>query len=227
VAAAQPGGPSVAFTPPLGAQESSNVMQADLARAGTFSDDLYPLNQALDLAKKLGPGGMGPGSKGRQEFESFLYGLAPSLVPPEMRDKIKTYAELEKYLINNASQRAQNLGPHTNDGLAAATTGSPNVHINDLAGVDLIKAQIGLRRMEHVRTLENSKKGPVAYLGEKSKWGVNQDPRAYMIDMMTPEQVKKLHDSLKGEDRKRFNNSLRAAIESGVVAAPEAQSAAR
>jgi hypothetical protein len=202
---------------PPGSGESAQAYQGDLIRAGNFKSDITPLTRALDLAKSLGPGGMAPGSKGRQEFESYVYGLMPSLVPPSMQDKIKNYAELEKYLVNNASQRAQNLGPHTNDGLAAATTGSPNVHINDLAGIDLIKAQIALRRMEHSQTLQATKAGPANYTAEKAKFSAGQDPQAYAIDMMEPEQIKKLQGTLKGPARARFNASLKAAIDSGVV----------
>lgn len=216
-AIAGPGG--FAAGPAAGGSESAQAMVADQARQGTFGQDIYPLQRALDLAQKLGPGGMAPGSKGRQEFESFVYGLTPQLVPAGMQDKIKNYAELEKYLVNNASQRAQNLGPHTNDGLAAATTGSPNVHINDLAGVDLIKAQIGLRRMEYAQVAQASKAGGANYLSEKAKFAPQQDPRAYMADMMTPDQIKKLHMTLTGADRAKFNSSYQSAISSGAMSA--------
>jgi hypothetical protein len=207
---------------PPGSGASAEVYQRDLVRAGNFKQDVYPLERALELSKKLGPGGMAPGSKGRQDFESMIYGMIPSLVPAAMQEKIKNYAELEKYLVQNASQRAQNLGPHTNDGLAAATTGSPSVHINDLAGVDLIKAQIALRRMEHAQTLQAARVGPANYTAEKARFSAGQDPQAYALDLMEPDQIQKLHKALKGADRDRFNDSLQAAIESGaIVASPE------
>ena len=206
-------------TPP-GTAESAQAMQGDLIRAGGFSTDIYPLNRALELAKSLGPGGMGPGSEGRQKFESFVYSLLPQLVPASMQDKIKNYAELEKYLVNNTQNRAQNLGPHTNQGLATAVTGSPNVQINDLAGVDLIKAQIALRRMEQAQTFQAAKAGPVGYTTAKGTFAANQDPAAYGIDLMSPEQIQKLQKTLKGPERSRFNASLKAAIESGVVSPP-------
>jgi hypothetical protein len=211
---------AVPGSPPLGAGTSAEAYQRDLLRAGNFKQDIFPLTRALELAKSLGPGGMAPGSKGRQEFESYVYGLMPSLVPPAMQDKIKNYAELEKYLVNNASQRAQNLGPHTNEGLAAATTGSPNVHINDLAGIDLIKAQIALRRMEHAQTLQAAKAGPANYTAEKAKFAAGQDPQAYAVDLMEPEQRQKLHITIRGTARDRFNDSLAAAIDSGAIDAP-------
>ena len=202
---------------PQGSDISSSAMQADLAREGSYQSDINPLRKALELAQKLGPGGMAPGSKGRQEFESFVYGLAPSLVPANMQDKIKNYAELEKYLVNNASQRAQNLGPHTNEGLATATTGSPNVHINDLAGVDLIKAQLAIRNMEHAQVMQAAKGGGPNYTTNKAAFSSLHDPRAYAINTMSPDDIKKLQATLKGPERAKFNQSLRAAIDSGVV----------
>jgi hypothetical protein len=212
---------SVVGLPP-GSSTSAEVYQRDLVRAGNFKQDIYPLERALELAKKLGPGGMAPGSKTRQDFESMVYGMMPSLVPEAMKEKIKNYAELEKYLVQNASQRAQNLGPHTNEGLAAATTGSPNVHINDLAGIDLIKAQIALRKMEHAQTLQAARSGPANYTLEKGKFSAGQDPRAYALETMEPEQIQNLTKSLKGAERDQFIDSLEAAVDSGAVkASPE------
>jgi len=193
------------------------MMQADLARESSYGQDIVPLTKALALAQKLGPGGMAPGSKGRQDFESFMYGLAPQLVPAAMQDKIKNYAELEKYLTNNASQRAQNLGPHTNEGLATAVTGSPNVHINDLAGIDLIKVQLALRKMEHAQVLQAAQGGGPNYTANKSGMAPQFDPRAFAIDTMSPDEIQKLQTTLKGPERARFNRSLKAAIDAGVI----------
>ena len=209
----------VTGTPP-GSETSAGVMQADLARAGTYSSDIFPLNRALELAKSLGPGGMGPGTEGRQKFESYVYSLMPQLVPQEAQNKIKNYAELEKYLINNTQNRAQNLGPHTNEGLATAVTGSPNVHINDLAGIDLIKAQIALRKMEQTQTMQSVKAGPVGYTTVKPQISAQLDPRAFHIENMEPAEIQRLQKTLKGPERARFNASLRAGIESGVITPP-------
>ena len=207
---------------PPGSQESATAMQSDLIRAGNYSTEIFPLRQAFDKIKELGPGGTAPGSKGRQEFESFVYGLAPQLSQYLGVDasKIKNYAELEKYLTQAMQVRANNFGPHTNEGLATATTGSPNVHINDLAGQDLIQAAIGLRRMEQAQIIQASKAGPASYTNQKALFAAQQDPRAYQIDMMTPDQIKSLQKSLKGADRAKFNTSLRSAIDSGVISQP-------
>ena len=215
------GGSAMPVGLPPGSDVSAGAHQSDLINAGRFKDDIFPLMKARELAEKLGPGGMAPGSKGRQDLESYIYGLMPQLVPAGRQDKIKNYAELEKYLVNNTMQRAQGLGLHTDAGRDQAVTGSPNVHINDLAGKELIDAQIALRRMEHAVTLQAAKAGPAKYTAEKGRIAAEQDPRAYRLDLMKPEEVKNLDATLKGRARDRFNASLKAGIDSGAIVLPE------
>lgn len=228
--------------PPMGAEASSGLMQADAARAGNFGQEIYPWQQALQKLQALGPGGTGPGTKGRQDFESFLYGISPSIsgmlgVNPE---KIQNYAEAEKYLTNATQQRAAGFGSHTDAQLATALSGSPNVHINDLAATDVTKAAIALRRMEHAQYVQNSgttvmdpatgktvQGGPINYSANKAKWASSQDPRAYALDLMTPAQVTALNKSLTGAERAKFNASLKAAQASGVLSAPQSSGPAQ
>lgn len=215
------GGP-VVTQPPPGTPQSAEAMQTDLIKAGNYSQDMFPWTQALAKLKSLGPGATGPGSEGRQELESFVYGLAPQISQylGVDADKIKNYADLNKYLTQGMQQRAQNLGPHTNEGLSTAVTGSPNVKINDMSVDELIKSQVMLRRMEQAQTLQSAKAGPVGYTGAKGSFATSQDPRAYGIDLMAPEQIQQLQKTLKGADRARFNSSLKAAIDSGVITPP-------
>lgn len=212
-------GPVSTQAPP-GTAESAQVMQSDLQRAGTFSQDMFPWQQALKKLQALGPGATAPGSQGRQELESFIYGLAPSLVPQTELDKIKNYADLQKYLTNAMQQRAQNLGPHTNEGLSTMATGSPNVNINDMSVDELIKANIGLRRAEQAQILESAKAGPANYTGAKAQIAGNQDITAFGMDMMSPEQIAGLQKNLKGGARAKFNSSLHSAISNGLITPP-------
>lgn len=206
---------------PAGAEKSVGILQEHLARAGNFGQDIFPWQQALEKLKALGPGGTGPGSKGRQEFESFVYSASPAIaqmmgVNPE---KVKNYAEAEKYLTNATQQRANSFGAHTDLGLSTALTGSPSVHINDLAATDVTRAAIALRRMEHVQTLANSN-DPANYTANAAKFAASQHPAAYMMDVMTPEQISRLNTTLKGPERDKFNKSLALAIKYGVVSPP-------
>lgn len=215
------GGVSGAVTTglPPGSEKSAGVMQEDLARARNFGQEIVPWQKALEKLQALGPGGTGPGSKGRQEFQSFLFALSPTIsrwggVDP---DKLKNYAEAEKYLTQATQTRAASFGAHTDLALSTAITGSPNVHINEMASEDVAKVAIALRRMEQVQTLETAKLGGVNYTSNSAKWAASQNPRAYALDMMPAAEIVKLNKQLKGEERVKFNASLRAAIDNGVI----------
>jgi hypothetical protein len=205
----------------LGANESNAAMLADQAREAGLPQDLYPWQQALSKMQELQARGetFGPGSKGRQELESYAQTLAPSLskwfgVDPS---KVTGYAEVEKYLQQGLGQRANNFGPKSNEGLAAAAGASPNVNVTDLAGVPLIKSIIAMRRMEYAQVQQAAKNGGPAYLGAKSAIGTQLDPRAFSIDMMDPKQIQTLQKTLKGAERAKFNASLRIAIDNGLI----------
>jgi hypothetical protein len=207
---------------PLGADKSSEIMQGDLARAKNFGQEIFPWQQALQKLQALGPGGTAPGSAGRQAMESYVYGLSPTIarwagIDPE---KIRNYAEADKYLTQATQQRAAGFGAHTDMQLATTISGSPNVHINDLSNVDVTKAAIALRRMEQVQTLEAAKVGGPGYTAEAARLAPNLDPRAFLIDQMDPQQVDKLKSSLTGSDKAKFNASLGMAYRDGVIKRP-------
>lgn len=223
VAPAAPAAPGRVVGAPLGTPESSAMMQRDFGRASKFNDEMVPLTSALKAVEKLGPGGTAPGSKWRQEFQSFVYGMSPTLskwLPGVDIEKIKTFAEADKYLTQAVMARASSYGHGTDMQLATTASGNPNVNINDVAVKDVLKMSIALRRMEHAQTLDSAKSGPVGYSKSSARWATGQDPRAYMVDMLTPEQLKKLNESLKGKDREKFNRSLRSAVESGAIVMP-------
>jgi hypothetical protein len=211
---------------PPGAEKSATIYYDDLAHARNYGQEVVPWQQALDkmneLKAKYGSGYLGPGTKGRQEFQSFAFSLAPTLARWAGVDptKLKDYAQIEKYLTQATQARASSFGANTDLGLRTAITGNPSIHINDMAAEDVTKMALALRRMEQVQTLQNAPHGQVQYAAETAKWATKQDPRAYAIDLMPPEQVKKLQKELKGREREKFNASLRAAIESGVIIPP-------
>lgn len=215
------GGPQVTGNP-MGSERSAEAYQAALQRASNYGQDIYPWQEAARILEQSPKGFTGPGSKGRQQLEEFVYALSPTVARwsgiPE--DKIKNYAELEKYLTQATQSRATGFGAHTDMQLATAISGNPNVHINDLANKDVVKAAIALRRMEHAQALAASKAGPVRYSEAAARWGATMDPRAFAIDMMPAKEVERLKKELKGKERARFNQSLQAAIDAGVVTMP-------
>jgi hypothetical protein len=213
---------------PAGGEKSAGVMQEDLGRARNFGQDIFPMQQALDAANKLkekyGEGYFAPGSKGRQEFQSYFYGISPTVArwlggDPE---KLKEYAKADKYLTQAMQTRASNFGTHTDQALATAISGSPNVGVNDLAVEDVLKSSIALRRAEHAQTLSASQAGGPNYTGAAARWPAQHDIRAFAVDLMTPEARAKLLGSFRkgSPEWVKFNNSLREAYESGVMARP-------
>lgn len=223
-AAIQAGGSYPVGNPP-GTPEDAGAYQADLRRAGEYSSDINPLMKAREFLAKMPAGSMGPGTKQRREWEAFLYGLAPSLVPKEALANIKNGQQLEKYLAQTTSARAANIGPHTNEGLSQATMGSPNVNVSDLAARPLIDAMIAVRRMEHAQALQAAHGGPVGYTSRKSNAASNFEPQAFMLDMLDPKEVDKVKAGLSPADQARYRASLDAAYKAGVIDRPGKKSA--
>jgi hypothetical protein len=217
---------------PIGAAASGEAMVRDQGRAGNFGQEMFPLEQASrkidELKAKYGEGFFGPGSKGRQDFEGYFYALSPTIaryagIDPQ---KLKNYAEADKYLTQALQTRAAGLGAHTDQQLATTISGNPNVHINDLAVDDVLKGLIAARRAEHAQTLESAKRGgPVNYLTESSSWPARNDIRAFTLDLLPPDQRAKLLGSIKKgtPEYERFNNSLRSAYDTGVMTRPGAE----
>ena len=210
-----------------GQSESAVAQQSDLRRAANYQNVIYPWQQALKLGQDLQSQGqtLGPGSKYRQEIESSLYALSPTVarwagVDPE---KIEKYAEFEKYTTQGLQQQASRFGPQSDQRFATAAAGTPNVHITDLAGIPLIKATIGMTRLDTAQVLENSRFSGTDYTLNSAKWAARQDPSAYMVDMMPRQTGQKLQKKLKGAERTRFNASLQAAIRAGVIVRPQQQ----
>ncbi len=206
---------------PPGSETSAGVMQADLARAGNFGQEIFPWKQALEKLEALGPAGIGPGTEGRKQVASFIYSaLGPTVarwggIDPE---RLKNFDEAQKYLTQATLQRAASFGHGTDQQLATTITGNPNVHINDLAAVDVTKMGIATRAMEHAQTLYASKFGPANYTKAKADFAAQQDPRAYLMSMglASPEQIDTWKKTLKGAEREKFNTSLRTAKEAGL-----------
>lgn len=215
-----PGGGLVTGLEP-GSEKSAATMQEDLQRARNYGQDIVPLTKARDALKSLGPGGTGPGSKGRQVLEEFAHAISPTVarwagVDP---DKIKNYGEFEKYTTQAIQNRAAGFGAHTDQQLAATVSGNPNVNMNDLTNAEVIDVLIALRRMEQAQALAASKGGAANYTKNAARIATELDPRAFAIDIMKPDQLRNL-SKLKGKDLEKFNRSLALAYESGVLKRP-------
>lgn len=209
---------------------SANLMASNRARAANFGSDIFPMMQALPALERLGPQGVGPGTEELNTIKSFvqsnlnwLPGADKIIGNPQ---NIKDYDEAKKYLTQLAGSRATMFGHGTDQALSTSLVGSPNTHISNLAGTDLLKATIALRRMEQAQTLDadDQKVQPGGYASWAAKWATNVDPRAYMVDLMTPDQLQRVAKSLKTKAEKdKFNRSAAKAAELGIITRPGGQ----
>ncbi len=217
VSAAQGG---VAQTAPPGTQESVSQMKADQAAEGNYKQEIAPLEKSLELAEKLGPGVTAPGSDTRKKWEAAVYGLMPQLVPKEMQSEISNYEQLQKYLVRQAVLQSASLGPHSNAGLMAASTGNPNTSIIDLANIPLMKWLVGQRKFQHALVMSSAKSGGANYAATKANLSGQLDPTAFMIDKMDPQDRAKYISSLSPQGRTSFNKSLQSAYDSQTIERP-------
>jgi len=213
-------GGGVAQSAPPGTQQSVEQMKSDQAAEGNYKQEIAPLEKSLELAEKLGPGVTAPGSDTRKKWEAAVYGLMPQLVPKEMQSEISNYEQLQKYLVRQAVLQSATLGPHSNAGLMAASTGNPNTSIIDLANVPLMKWLVGQRKFQHALVTESAKSGGANYATTKSNLSAQRDPTAFMIDKMDPGERAKYISSLSPQGRANFNKSLQSAYDSQVIERP-------
>lgn len=186
------------------------------AREVDFARDILPLQKAIPALESLGTTGSGPGSEQVNEIKSFLTTLG---IPGMDVEGIKNFDEARKYL----TQYAQTVGDtNTNDKLAASFAANPSVGISNAAAVDVAKTALALRRFQNaqVRAFDVSGLSPDQYTQFATQFSASQDPRAYGLDIMSPEARAKLIGGLKGEEKTRFVESLKAAIALGLVEAP-------
>lgn len=159
----------------------------------------------------------GPGAPIVNDIKSVLanFGLADA-------SNVRDFETAQKYLTQNVIQQAGRLGEGTDSKLAATLAANPNMRLNKLTVQDLVKAQMGIARMQHALVLEAGKQNIAP---EKfSEWRVEQtknlDPRVFVFDKLTPEKRDALKASLQKEGKKaveRFSNSYNLAVASGVL----------
>lgn len=191
-------------------------------RALNYRQEVFPLETAIPALEKLGKTGTGPGTEEFNHIKSFLQSAG---IPGLDTDKIKNFDEAKKYLTDFVNQNG-NTG--TNDKLAASFAGNPSVNISNAAAVDVAKSALALRRMKQAQLVEFEKSGKPdsEFTKWASQWNVAHDPRAYGFDLMTPDQRKKVIESLpEGKNgapgpRDLFKLQVMGAHDSGIIKPP-------
>jgi len=233
-----PGWHQTALTPGVqtaadAAGTASGQAEGDaVKRAGGVNQRVYQLTQALN---GLQNSNTGPGTNEVNAVKSFLLANVPYAkdIDPDAVKSVASYDEAQKYLTQYAQNAAANFGPETDAKLAASLTGNANTHISNLAAQDVVKANIGLERMQAAQVYgwQQARKDPSNQLTDAdfNDWMANSartlDPRAFMLDKMTPQQRKGLFTQLEAKgnesDKANFAASLELANSSGLMPAPQ------
>lgn len=202
----------------VGAISGKNLAE-DLDASKNYQRTVFPLEKAIPALEQLGTTGTGPGTAEINNVKSFLLSMG---VPGVNVDKIKNYDEANKYLVDFVNQTG-NSG--TNDKLAAAFSGNPSTKISNAAAQDVAKAALALQKMQRAQLSMFQKSGlpDDQYSKFTSSNALKLDPRAFGIDYMKPEQVKKMLGTMKGDkddiksERGKFFYSLREAHDAGLL----------
>ena len=199
---------------------SANDLHSLYQSVSTSGARLYQLNTALGSLQSLGKTGTGPGTAERNNIVSYLQsipgvgsvlGIDPS--------KIANFDEATKYLTAYASNQAASLGAGTDAKLATALSGNASTHISNLAAVNVVKANIGLERMQQAQAQAFQQSGLPAsqYDQWSTSWNKTADPRAYAFDLMSPQQRFGVMSGMTGGARTQFLNQVWSAAQSGLV----------
>lgn len=221
-----PRGGSAGFAPGVAeaAKETGAASGAQLAQeraaSANFQRDVFPLAQAIPALQSLGTKGTGPGTETLNHIKSFILSNVPGVTEKNFEglSDVATYDKAKKYLTDFVNQTG-NSG--TNDKLAAAFAGNPSVSISNAAAVDVAKSALALRRMKQAAYMEfESKNLPDDQFSKHFAKRINEiDPRAFGVDMMTPEAKAKLKTQLSKNkiEAERFEKSLELAHNLGFI----------
>lgn len=219
---ALPTGPAAAGQPP-GYTERATLAGKQMGEEQTAASDyrsrVTPLERIVDLLEEAGPRGTGIGTEQLNDMKNLAAQWVPGLMD-KGTDAAKTIEELKKYYVQNTLRNADIASDNK---LAAAVTGNPNIRLTQASALDLAKVDLALRRMKHAQIIEATDRNvPEAdYPKWAAKWNTGQDRRAYLFDLLPQDRQNKLLTSLKGDERKRFFESLRAARSTGVLRTQE------
>lgn len=204
---------------------------ADAQLQGSLGTRLYPVTSAISLLHSDPSLATGPG---QQSFARVVTGISQTLGLP-VPIQASNFQELSKYL----AQYMRNLPGANRSDLAAldAEASSPNPTQSRPAIEQLLARAIGFERIRGAQYdyFNQQFSSPMeaglhagTYAMRVTGWKGQQDPVAWSVDYMTPQQVASYFNGLSGTvkpdgtatgDKGRFVNSLRAARQVGGIEA--------
>jgi hypothetical protein len=222
------GGP--AATAPLGTdtalQASAQHLADARAQANNFQSTIFPIEGALTSLEGADTGKAGDtlqnirGYLGDTPLRFFNQFLPSSLSD---QDRRVAFDEAQKYTQSMALGAPG--GSRSDQGLGAAEGANPNVHISNQAAVAVTKSILAQRRMAQAGTLafNNSGLGAGDYDTFMNQWQTQQDPRAFIVDKLSPADRASLVQSMGGtgsDAYRQFKKSYLEAVQTGVLEGP-------
>ena len=201
---------------------------------GGSAGRLYQLHSALSDLQALGPTGTGPSAGTLNNVRSYLQSLpvvGQSLgIDPS---QVANYDTANKYLTAYAAARAGAHGGTTDNQLATTLSSNASTHISNLAAQDVVKANIGLERMDQAQ-LTGFQNGidpvtgqptgqqftPDQFADYSSRWNTANDARAFVADKLTPQQFGTLVSNMAPADQARFQATFNRGIAQGYIDPP-------
>ncbi len=167
---------------------SGQDLGQDLQAARNYPNQTNPLRMAIGELTRLGPQGTGEGSGFVNQVKNFLnYSGAAKSLGIDV-DKTTTYETAKKNMIRWADSVSAG---GTNDRLAAAISGNPNMSMQQATALTVAKISLALRRMQQggLMAFQKAQAADPSLKDENyadfySKWASDKDERAYGYDLM-------------------------------------------
>lgn len=176
--------------------------------AGNYAVRVNPLRQVIPILSKMKNTDTGPIQERINDLKSAAQSLGAGPLLGIDPEKIKDFNELKKYFSQYSVQASAAMGPKTNEGMAAAVTSNPNVKMDRLSALDLSKMALGVERMRQAGVLsfqqlvDAGRMHPNQFNRFMIDWGTKMDPRAFVYDLMTPEQRARVRKLPEAQQRK-------------------------
>lgn len=193
-------------------KQSAQQLADDRSNAANFASRTFPLQSAISL---YGQGTTtGPGSDLINNIKSFVLARAANLGLDPNKVSVANFDELQKYLVQNATSNPMAAGSDAR--LATALTGNPSTHISTLAGANVARAALALERMRQAAVMSYNGT-PQGYSNYVANYATHVDPRAFAVDLMTPEEQSRMVAAMKPADRAQFVKSYQMAKGLGLL----------
>lgn len=221
--AAQGGAVRPGLTPAAQAASSETGKAAaqqlanDNTGANGFASRMFTLNKALT---GLQGANTGPGSDALNNVKSFI---AARGIPGVDVNKIASYDEANKYLMQYAIGQAGALGEGTDGKLAATLSGNANTHISNLAAQDVVRANMGLERMKQAQVQQFNNQGlpPEQYQKWSTQWNKQVNPQVFVWDSLPTDKKQAAMANMSPTQRQGFTQQYNWALQNKFIDGPQ------